>query len=746
MPGTRRRCRPSATGSARADIDALLRKWLRILPHPFTADDIAAGYRYELSILQAEFSLTQVLDAPAAGRIFFEQVIRDNLDIGRPDQVALVFARRIIRKGRCATPGRFRTRVITDGVVPSLHIDYKHTKIKQYHKLGRALRTETTINDAPADFGIPKRLTSLPDLRQIGFTANRRLLGVQTISHDPIRGARAFTALTAPLITPAGTRIPGLRFGDPRVHALLQALLIHRLLPRGFTNRELRTLIAPLLGTTPEDITAGKMTYDLRRLREHGLIARIPHTRRYQVTDTGLHDALLFTHAHDHLLRPGLAQTADPSPPAPVPAARRRPRLPSRLRRPRPPGPPRRLTPPAATPAPDLPASQLTRKCRLRRLSPANEPWWLPRSLLEGRRGQARRRRQEAGPRLLEPVLDRPGIGSGQLTDRGRDGARAALPDPVEQLEVPVRLPRAQPAGQHELPGPADGLVGVVDLPREDGRDPRRDVLEPQRLRPGHYVRRALVARAGEHPGRDRGDVAGRHEPDPAAARGHADRRLVSDSVRGGQQVLHVQGRCEVGDWQANRLQMRGNLPVAEHEPHLAAGIREAVRRDLDHVRAVARGQQRVDEHRLQLGLLLDRRAERENPVVAAQDLSWRRVVEGRHHVLRRPRQVGGSGLDPHHGRDVGVRVGQRLHQVVSDPPGRSGHQYHAPHPIAPDSGGLGIPVSSDAEREEFLAGVHVGVLSPAVGRRAGRWPSRSGTATDPSRSVQGAHDSPTSS
>jgi hypothetical protein len=300
-------------------IDALLDKWLRILPHPFTADDIAAGYTYELSILQAEFSLTQVLDAPVAGRIFFEQVIRDNLDIGRPDQVALVFARRIIRKGRFATPGRFRTRVITSGVVPSLHIDYKHTKIKQYHKLGRALRTETTINDAPADFGIPKRLTSLPALRQIGFAANRRLLGVQTISHDPIRGASAFTSLTAPIITPAGTRIPGLRFGDPRVHALLQALLIHRLLPRGFTNRELRTLIAPLLGQAPEDITAGKMTYDLRRLREHGLIARIPRTRRYQVTDTGLHNALLFTHAHDHLLRPGLAQTADPSPPAPSP-------------------------------------------------------------------------------------------------------------------------------------------------------------------------------------------------------------------------------------------------------------------------------------------------------------------------------------------------------------------------------------------------------------------------------------------
>ena len=120
-------------------IEALLRKWLAILPHPFTAADRAAGYRYELSILQAEFSLTQMLDKPVAGRMFFEQVIRDNLDIGRPDQVALVFDRRLIRRGPRRTPGPFRTRVITEGVTPSLHVDYKHTRIKQYHKEGKAL-------------------------------------------------------------------------------------------------------------------------------------------------------------------------------------------------------------------------------------------------------------------------------------------------------------------------------------------------------------------------------------------------------------------------------------------------------------------------------------------------------------------------------------------------------------------------------------------------------------------------------
>ena len=67
-------------------IDALLRKWLARLPHPFTGRDRQAGYRYDLSILQIELSLTQVLDRPVTGRIFFEEVVRENLDIVRPNK------------------------------------------------------------------------------------------------------------------------------------------------------------------------------------------------------------------------------------------------------------------------------------------------------------------------------------------------------------------------------------------------------------------------------------------------------------------------------------------------------------------------------------------------------------------------------------------------------------------------------------------------------------------------------------
>jgi hypothetical protein len=297
-----RRLQQLCDGLSVSKIDRLLRKWLARLPHPFTSKDRAAGYRYEVSILQAEFSLTQVLDRPLSGRVFFEEVIRENLDIGRPDQVQLIFARRVTKR----TPGRFRTRVLTEGVTPSLHVDYKHSRIKQYHKEGRALRTETTINDT-RDFGIGKRLSKLPALRQVGFQANRRLLDVQRISQDCAVGEDAFHQINDP-VEVEGQRASGLRFADVAVQALLSALLVFRLLPQGFSNRDLRNYWAPLLGKAPTDMTPGQMTYHLRRLRLHGMIERIPKTHRYRVTTQGGRAALFCTRTYNRLLRPGLAQ------------------------------------------------------------------------------------------------------------------------------------------------------------------------------------------------------------------------------------------------------------------------------------------------------------------------------------------------------------------------------------------------------------------------------------------------------
>jgi hypothetical protein len=294
-----------------ARIEAVGRKWLARLPQPFTAADRAAGFDYDISILQAEFARTQVFDRPLSGRHLFEEIIRENLDLGRPQQVSLIFDRRITRR----TPGRWRTRVITRGVTPSLHIEYKSTRIKQYFKEERALRTETTINDT-RDFAIGRRLCNLPALRAIGFEANRRVLEVEHITQDCQLAESVFEQINSPCRVD-GQRASALPFGNARVMALLQALCLFVLLPEGLRNAALRGHVAELLGMSLEDYSPGRMTYDLRRLRLHGLIARIPHTQCYEITGLGKRVALFFTKLNARVLRPGLSQLFDGCPKAP---------------------------------------------------------------------------------------------------------------------------------------------------------------------------------------------------------------------------------------------------------------------------------------------------------------------------------------------------------------------------------------------------------------------------------------------
>jgi hypothetical protein len=204
--------------------------------------------------------------------------------------------------------------MITEGVTPSVHIDYTHPG--QATSQARQSITHRDDDDTH-DFGIGKRLTNLPALREVGFTANQRLLSAQRLSHNPIRAEEAFTAVHHPLITDTRQRIAALRLGDRQAHALLQTLLVFRLLPHGFRNPDLRGLLTGMLDNQPAELTAGQITYDLRRLRAHDLITRIPGTHRYRITDTGLHHAMLLTHLHTRLLHPSLAHLTDPDPPTP---------------------------------------------------------------------------------------------------------------------------------------------------------------------------------------------------------------------------------------------------------------------------------------------------------------------------------------------------------------------------------------------------------------------------------------------
>ena len=295
-----------AEGLSEKKIEVFFRKWLSKLPHPYPAADRRAGYRYRLSVLQSEFSLTQIWDRPRHGREFFEHVIRENIDLGRPETVQVIFARKM-RKSTVAE-GRCRTRIVTEGVIPSLHVYYKNAHLKQYHKTcgqGAGLRTETTINNT-YDFGVGRLLKNLPEVRRIGFGVNRRMLELEKVSHDSRVGAQAFERLQTPAQI-EGQRASALRFGDARVQALFSVLLLLCLQVEGFRNRQLRPLLAQMLGLEESNIRPGRVSYELRRLRLHGLIKRIEGTHRYRLTTEGLRTVAFYQRTYARIIRPGLS-------------------------------------------------------------------------------------------------------------------------------------------------------------------------------------------------------------------------------------------------------------------------------------------------------------------------------------------------------------------------------------------------------------------------------------------------------
>jgi hypothetical protein len=294
-----------AAGLGPSEVRRFFARWMRELPQPLTAADREAGHAYALSMLQVEVSDTRVFDRPVRGRQWFEATIAEQLTLGRPAEIALLFDRRVTR----ATPGRFETRVTTPRTLPVIRFRYKQATLKQYLKEGRALRTETTFGD-PYDVGVGRRLDNLGALRAKGEAINARLLGLERGTEDARLSGPELSDLVLPRRR-AGRRVPALRVGDPRVMALLGALVAIAHQAAGFTNAQLRRIVADLLSLRAEEYTSARMTYDLGRLLGHALIERVPRSHRYGLTPYGLRVAAIVTKLADRVLDPAIARCRD---------------------------------------------------------------------------------------------------------------------------------------------------------------------------------------------------------------------------------------------------------------------------------------------------------------------------------------------------------------------------------------------------------------------------------------------------
>jgi len=288
-------------------------RWMARIPLPLGDADRDAGYWRELSMRQIETSRTLVFDDDVHARAFFEALLCDNMDLGRPENVELLF-RRGQRSGRPTLPpagGGFRTAIDRYCHLVTLNVFYRHSRLKQYLKDSVALRIETVVND-PKDLRCNRLLANLPELQAKARAINARLLHTETVGQGTALVSPVIERITRPTLTGEGRKAPALRFGDLRVQALAGALAAMLFAVTGITNGSLRALMTGLLH---RPYSMNQASYDLSRLARNGLIRRVPGRNRYTLTRDGLLFAHIYTKVYDHILRPLMAPDRPNAPP-----------------------------------------------------------------------------------------------------------------------------------------------------------------------------------------------------------------------------------------------------------------------------------------------------------------------------------------------------------------------------------------------------------------------------------------------
>lgn len=288
-------------------------RWMARLPLPLTGADRDAGYWWELSMRQTETSRTLVFDHDVHARAFFEALLCENMDLGRPENVELLF-RRGQRLGRPTLPparGGFKTKIDRYCDLVTLNVFYRNSRLKQYLKDGVALRIETVVND-PRDLRCNRQLQNLPELQDKARAINARLLETETAGQGTALVSPVIERITRPTLTGEGRKAPALRFGDLRVQALAGAIAAMLFTVTGITNKTLRGLMTGLLH---RPYSMNQASYDLSRLARNGLIQRVPCRNRYTLTRDGLLFAHFYTKVYDHVLRPLMAPDRPNAPP-----------------------------------------------------------------------------------------------------------------------------------------------------------------------------------------------------------------------------------------------------------------------------------------------------------------------------------------------------------------------------------------------------------------------------------------------
>jgi hypothetical protein len=300
----------SAPGRLQALADSLAphhwarcaQKWLRAFTPFFTPTERRAEAWHRLFVSQVEYCDNLIFPRRAALDALGARLFDANRTIGQPTKLATIFGRKVTTRYR----GKLET-LIEDLDLPNpvIRSYYRHSSIKQYVRDHLLLRTEATSNNV-ANFGVPKAIEALPQLRTAMAAVNDRYLTVQQDILETFVDRGQLRQLAEPTRLPNGKRIPGLKLDHPRQLALMHALVRFAHIAAGdtFTTRDLHEPTAAALDTTIEQYRLASLRYDLSKLRAKGLVERVPRSRRYRLLPQGYAICLLFLKLFERVYAP----------------------------------------------------------------------------------------------------------------------------------------------------------------------------------------------------------------------------------------------------------------------------------------------------------------------------------------------------------------------------------------------------------------------------------------------------------
>jgi hypothetical protein len=295
---------------APADIIQTVDTWVpRLLPF-FSDAERQQGYRHQLYMAQMEYCHNLIFSKGAALDRLFNRLMDANRGLGHPAKLAIIFARRNFHPDTRTGQTVLKT---TNIGLPVLSSSYQQTLIKQYVKDGVGLRTESSSFQLK-NLSVPKNINNMPKLLEVMDQANERYLSVQQDILASYIDRGQLEQLRQPSVSPTGRRVPGLHIDDPRLMAVLQAMLCFAyLVGKGvFRTKDLLADVQRALGNS--HYTLNQLRYDLSKLRGKGFVIRLAGTQCYQVSSQGYGIGIFHLKLYQQMYAPLTSAICAPAP------------------------------------------------------------------------------------------------------------------------------------------------------------------------------------------------------------------------------------------------------------------------------------------------------------------------------------------------------------------------------------------------------------------------------------------------